>query len=323
MEDVKGFYRLLALALALCLAGCSSGAKESALSPTTTAPTQSLAPITTPATASTPGSTSIPATTPAPTQPPPEIIQPEPQDDAFVRVRDYIPGLIIDLRYATEHNFTGQQIYGFRELWLRYGTVKKLMLVQEELRQKGLSLKVWDGFRPASAQFRLWDICPDPKYVSNPHKGFSSHSRGNTVDITLVDRGGKELEMPTGFDDFSALADRDYSDCPPQAAENARLLEQLMLRHGFKPYSGEWWHFSDTQAYPVAETFEPVESVACYADCEAYITLRTAPSISAPAITTIAADEAFHILALHGDFALVEYKNLLGYVLRSYAQSVP
>ena len=94
-----------------------------------------------------------------------------------------------------------------------------------------------------------------------------------------------------------------------------------MLRHGFKPYSGEWWHFTDTQAYPVAQDFEPVESAACYADCEEYLTLRTAPSANAPAITTIPKGEGFLLLALHGDFALVEYQNLLGYVLRSYVQS--
>lgn len=319
---MKRFVQLLALGLALCLAGCSLGAKEAPLPPIATTPGQ-----TTPADTSTPGPTSItattPATTPTPTQPTPEITQPEPQDDAFVRVQDYIPDLAVDLRYATENNFTRQRIYGFSELWLRYGTVKKLMLVQEELRQKGLSLKIWDGFRPPSAQFRLWDICPNSKYVSDPNKGFSSHSRGNTVDITLVDGGGKELEMPTGFDDFSALADRDYSDCSREAAENALFLEQLMLRHGFKPYSGEWWHFTDNQVYPVEEDFEPVEAKGYHADCEANLTLRTAPDFSAPAITTIAAGEAFQILALQGDFALVEYKNLLGYVLQSYTKPVP
>lgn len=319
---MKKFALLLALGLALCLAGCASVAKPAVSAPSQTTPAAS-APSLSPPPVSAPALTSPSVTTPAPTQPPPEITQPEPQDDAFVRVIDYIPDMAVELRYATEHNFTGQRIYDFSQVWLRYGTVKKLMAVQEELRQQGLSLKLWDGFRPPSAQFRLWDICPDPKYVSDPHKGFSSHSRGNTVDITLVDGGGKELQMPTGFDDFSPLADRDYSNCPQEAAENASLLEQLMLRHGFKAYSGEWWHFTDTQAYPVAQDFEPVEAAACYAACEEYLTLRTAPSANAPAITTIPKGEGFLLLALHGDFALVEYQNLLGYVLRSHAQPIP
>ncbi len=319
---MKKFALLLALGLALCLAGCASVAKPPAATPSQTTPAAS-APSLSPPPVSTPALTTPPVTTPAPTETLPKITQPEPQDDDFVRVLDYIPDMAVELRYATEHNFTGQRIYDFSQVWLRYGTVKKLMAAQEELRQQGLSPKLWDGFRPPSAQFRLWDICSDPKYVSDPHKGFSSHSRGNTVDITLVDGSSKELQMPTGFDDFSPLADRDYSDCPQEAAENARLLEQLMLSHGFKPYSGEWWHFTDAQAYPVAQDFEPVEAVACYAACEEYLTLRAAPSLSAPSITTIPKDEGFLLLALHGDFALVEYQNLLGYVLRSYVQSAP
>ncbi len=174
-----------------------------------------------------------------------------------MRVRDYIPDIVVDLHYATENNFTGQRIYDFTEAWLRYGTVKKLMQVQEELKKSGLCLKIWDGFRPVSAQFRLWEVCPDPVYVADPNDGFSSHSRGNTVDITLVTEDGTEVVIPTGFDDFSALADRDYSDCSTEAAANALFLEECMTAHGFSPYFGEWWHFSDTQSYPVEQEFEP------------------------------------------------------------------
>lgn len=181
-----------------------------------------------------------------------------PADDAqFVRVIEYIPDLVVELKYATTDNFTGQVIYRSGEAWLRCGTVKKLILVQQELAQHGLGLKLWDGFRPPSAQFKLWEICPDPTYVSDPNNGFSNHSRGNTVDITVVDSTGKELMMPTGFDDFTALADRDYSDCSDEAATNARMLENLMTKHGFKPYFGEWWHFTDTDQYDVEHNFVP------------------------------------------------------------------
>ena len=251
---------------------------------------------------------------------PPEIIQPEEED--FVIVREYIPDVIIELRYATDNNFTGQKIYEFSELWLRYGTVKKLMLVQEELKQNGLYLKIWDGFRPPSAQFKLWEVCPDPTYVSNPNNGFSSHSRGNTVDITLVDDEGTEIVMPTGFDDFSALADRDYSDCTQEARANALLLEQVMISHGFRPYSGEWWHYTDEMSYPVEQSFEPMETAWYYADCNEYISLRTAPNTAADVITTIRTQEEFQVVAQCGEFLLVRYQNLYGYVLRSYAQPV-
>lgn len=183
---------------------------------------------------------------------------PEPEfDDIFVRVLDYIPTASQELMYAGANNFTGQVIYDFDDAYLRWGTVKKLKLVSKDLAELGLYIKIWDGFRPVSAQFTLWEVCPDPTYVANPNKGYSSHSRGNTIDLTLVDASGQEVEMPTGFDDFSAKADRDYSDCTDTAANNAQLLEVLMEKHGFTGYSGEWWHFSDTTTYPVEETFEP------------------------------------------------------------------
>lgn len=183
---------------------------------------------------------------------------PVPEDNAFVRVSDYISDIVIDLKYATPDNFTGSVIYSCSDAYLRYGTVVKLAEVQKELRELDLGLKIWDAFRPVSSQFRLWEICPDAAYVANPYRGFSSHSRGNTVDLTLVDAQGIDIEMPTGFDDFTAKADRDYSDCSETAAANARLLETLMQEQDFQPYAAEWWHFSDNTAYEVDETFEPV-----------------------------------------------------------------
>ena len=183
----------------------------------------------------------------------------EPDDADFVNVQDYIPDILVDLRYATADNFTGQPIYDFSTAWLRYGTVKKLVSVQESLKENGMGLKIWDAFRPTSAQFRLWEICPDPVYVADPNNGFSSHSRGNTLDITLVYSDGSEVKMPTGFDDFTNLADRDYQDCDEVSADNAQYLEQIMQEHGFEGYFGEWWHYSDATSYEVEDEFIPAE----------------------------------------------------------------
>mgnify|MGYP002645691331 FL=1 len=182
---------------------------------------------------------------------------PEPAPADLVVVVDYIPGIYTELRYASDNNFTHQVIYSFSDAYLRYGTVQKLASAQESLETAGYSLLIWDSFRPVSAQFKLWEVCPDPAYVANPEKGHSSHSRGNTVDITLVTLDGEPVEMPTDFDDFTAMADRDYSDVGEEAAANARLLEDAMTAAGFKPYSAEWWHYSDTTSYPVEETFIP------------------------------------------------------------------
>ncbi len=186
-----------------------------------------------------------------------ETCEHEPADGDLVLVRKYIPGILTDLKYATEDNFTGTVIYEFDEAYLRYGTVKKLKAVCEELSEYGLSLKIWDAFRPVSAQFKLWEAFPDPGFVSDPNVKYSSHSRGNTVDVTVADVWGGEVEMPSGFDDFSELADRDYSDCSASAAANAMLLQEIMEKNGFIGYSKEWWHYTDSDTYPADESFVP------------------------------------------------------------------
>ena len=227
--------RWILLLAALLLAGC--GSQETVIPETTAVLTMQTA-----------------ATEPAETT---ETVPMEPEEEVFVRILDYIPEAEQELFYATDRNFTGERIYGFEDAYLRYGTVKKLMAVSAELAESGLFLKIWDGFRPTAAQFRLWEVCPDSRYVSNPEKGFSSHSRGNTVDLTLVDENGQELVMPTGFDDFSSKADRDYADCTQEERENALLLQNMMEKHGFKGYAGEWWHYSDVESYPVEEAYYP------------------------------------------------------------------
>lgn len=178
-------------------------------------------------------------------------------NSTLVKVTDYIPDIIVDLKYAAEDNFTGHRIYDFTEAYLRYGTVQKLKKVQEALRPLGLSLKIWDAYRPTAAQFTFWEICPDDTYIANPYKGFSSHSRGNAVDVTLVTAEGEDLRMPTEFDDFSRLASRHYKDWDKEAADNVMLVEWLMIENGFRVYEGEWWHYVDTDVYPVEEKLEP------------------------------------------------------------------
>ena len=227
---------ILILALSLLVCACK---KEETTMETTTAPAAAV------------------QTLPPETEAQEEMTVPEPAPEDFVRVLDYIPGMYQELKYATDQNFTGQVIYDFSDAYLRYSTVKKLAAVCDDLAELGLSLKIWDGFRPVGAQFKLWEVCPDPTFVANPEKGYSSHSRGNTVDVTLVDKDGNELEMPSEFDDFSAKANRDFSDCTEDAAAHAQLLEILMEKHGFYGYFDEWWHFYDNDQYPVEETFSP------------------------------------------------------------------
>ena len=247
----------------------------------------------------------------------PSAVQ-ELDDDAFVRISDYIPNAILDLRYATKHNFTGEIVYSFTDAYLRYGTVKKLQAVGETLASQGYTLVIWDAFRPLSAQQALWDICPDPTYVSHPVTGKRNHCRGNAIDLTLADEQGNLLEMPSEFDDFTAKADRDYSDCSLEAAANAQLLQDTMEMHNFTGYEKEWWHFADNIDYPVEEIFEPVYLSQWQADCNEFITLRQKPSTGADAICRIPVGGEMTKLADCGSFAYVEYQGKTGYVLRSY-----
>ncbi len=171
----------------------------------------------------------------------------------IVLIKEIIPDVISMLKYATTDNFTGKIIYDFTEPYLRYGTLTKLKKAQDEAKKRGYMIVVWDAFRPKSAQFKLWEICPDDDYVADPYKGSSRHNRGCAVDVTLADKDGNLLEMPSAYDDFSALADRDYSDVSENAAKNSALLEEIMSLAGFKPYFNEWWHYNDTDDYDVVE----------------------------------------------------------------------
>ena len=183
-----------------------------------------------------------------------------PNNSDFVRIADYVPNLRVELPYATEDNFTNHVIYEFQDAYLRYGTVKKLEKASSALAEQHLGLVIWDAFRPVYAQERLWEICPDPNFVSPPGRGRQPHCRGLAVDVTLYSLDtGAVLEMPSEFDDFTGLAHRSYIACSREAARNAGLLEQIMENCGFKPYSAEWWHFSDSEDYEIEYQFDPAQ----------------------------------------------------------------
>ena len=249
-----------------------------------------------------------------------EMPKREPGD--FVKVRDYIPDLVVELKYATTSNFTGLVVYDFTEVYLRYSTVLKLMDVQAELRDQGYRLKVWDAFRPLKAQEKLWNAKPDPRYVSNPWTGTNSHSRGNTIDVTLVNAEGREVEMPTGFDDFTSYADRDYSDCTDAAAKHALLLQQTMEKHGFVGLQSEWWHFTEETDYEIEKVFDPGAVSIYRAECNEFINLRVGPDVGAKVITTIPDNDQFTVLGWTGGFAFIEYQDVRGYVNADYISRV-
>ncbi|MFN0117452.1 MAG: D-alanyl-D-alanine dipeptidase [Elusimicrobiota bacterium] len=183
----------------------------------------------------------------------------------MIRIRDLSPNIIIDMRYASTNNFTGKVLYDANECYLCEPAAHRLIRVQKKLEKKGLGLKIWDCYRPLSVQKKLWDIVPDPRYVADPKTG-SRHNRGASIDLTLVDKTGKELEMPTAFDEFSEKAHRTYMNLPVLALKNRELLQTAMEAEGFTGLVTEWWHFDDPQWNHFALRDEPLSDSRLLSD---------------------------------------------------------
>src|SRR5580704_13301130 len=175
-------------------------------------------------------------------------------DADLVDLEKMIPGIVLDIRYATTNNFTGKKLYPVARCCLRREPAESLKAVQEELRPMGLAVKVFDGYRPLSVQKIMWAVYPHPGFVADPAKG-SRHNRGAAVDLTLIKLDGTELPMPTPFDDFTPKAHRDYMDLPPEVIHNRELLERVMEKHHFRGLDTEWWHFDfrGWNRYPILD----------------------------------------------------------------------
>ena len=162
----------------------------------------------------------------------------------MVEVRDIDPDIEVALAYASEDNFTGEQLYPVEVCLLRKKTAKKLASANEQFKKDGYRLKIWDAYRPLRVQEKLWQHFQDPVYVADPQTG-SNHNRGAAVDVTLVDDTGEKLEMPTGFDVFTREASRGYPGMSAEARKNMEYLTAVMVENGFTPIESEWWHFND------------------------------------------------------------------------------
>ncbi len=166
------------------------------------------------------------------------------------------------MRYKTKDNFVGEPLYpADARLFLRKEAAEALMRVQKSLEKEGLGLKIFDGYRPLSAQKVMWAKYPVEGYVANPAKG-SNHNRGMAVDLTLVDGTGAELPMPSGYDEFTERAHRDYAGGTEEQRKNRAILENAMHAEGFRGITTEWWHFDykDAKSYPVLDS--PFSAVA-------------------------------------------------------------
>ena len=165
--------------------------------------------------------------------------------------------VLTELAYASAENFTGKPVYGRAGCYLHEAAAEKLARASTLAAKLGLGLKIFDAFRPAEAQWVLWDHTPDPDFLADPRKG-SPHSRGVAVDLTLVDGKGKELEMGTAFDDFTPLSHHANTRIPLPAQQNRFTLLGLMSAAGWDFYSKEWWHYQlfNSRDYPLIKDRE-------------------------------------------------------------------
>ncbi len=166
-------------------------------------------------------------------------------DKELVELINVIPGLKLDIRYATKNNFTGVAVYPSAKAFARKPVAKALKYVQKSLKKLGLGLKIYDAYRPYATTVKFWQVTPTDKkaFVANPNKG-SRHNRGCAVDLTIINlKTGKELSMPTAYDSFEPQADPNYMQLPAEVIKNRTLLIKLMQNNGFKVIGNEWWHF--------------------------------------------------------------------------------
>jgi zinc D-Ala-D-Ala dipeptidase len=164
----------------------------------------------------------------------------------LVDIQSENPTILVELRYAGSNNLLKQPLYpqGTRAL-ARPEIASALNTAQAFLRRYQYGLKIWDAYRPAAAQTRLWEASHNSDYVANPELGVGSlHSWGIAVDATLVDSWNRPVSMPSDFDDFTPAAMWRYMGPSNEILGHLRLLQYAMHRAGFWGMRTEWWHFT-------------------------------------------------------------------------------
>ena len=146
------------------------------------------------------------------------------------------------LLYGTNDNFTGKSVYDRPRCYLHTDAEKLLSNAVELAAQLSLKIRIYDAFRPSEAQWVLWRHSPDPNFLADPNIG-SPHSRGVAIDVTLLDTSGQELDMGTGFDEFSDLSHHGNSGISTVARRNRMLLLGIMTAAGWDFFKNEWWHY--------------------------------------------------------------------------------
>lgn len=193
-------------------------------------------------------------TSPAPPSPPPPSPAPSLPLVPLVEIAPPIFAVVRDIAYATADNITGKPVYQRPGCYLHPDAAEKLARAIDLARALGLSLKIFDAYRPTEAQWALWNAKPDPDFLADPRRG-SPHSRGVAVDVTLLDEAGRQLDMGTPFDAFTPQSHHGRTDVSVAAQRNRLLLLGLMSAAGWDFYRNEWWHYQlfDSRRYPLID----------------------------------------------------------------------
>jgi D-alanyl-D-alanine dipeptidase len=171
-----------------------------------------------------------------------ESVRSDPKKE-LIDLEKFVPGLVLDIRYATKNNFTGEQIYTLSKAYARRPVAESLKKIQAELKTQGLGIKIFDAYRPYKATVKFYEVYHDTTYVASPYRG-SRHNRGCALDLTVIDlKTGEELKMPTGYDSFKKEAWPSTPVSDPVIRGNRKLLIDVMEKYGFKVNGSEWWHY--------------------------------------------------------------------------------
>jgi zinc D-Ala-D-Ala dipeptidase len=172
----------------------------------------------------------------------PSLLRVQASDYRLLDIQTIVPDIAMDMRYATTNNFLKQAVYSKARCLLREPVARSVMRAHESLKAQGYGLKMLDCYRPLSVQKAMWKIFPDARYVANPVTG-SRHNRGAAVDLSLVDAQGRDLEMPSEFDDFSERAHRNAQTMTPTARKHVKILTDALEAQGMTTIATEWWHY--------------------------------------------------------------------------------
>lgn len=173
----------------------------------------------------------------------------------IVRIADFVPGVALDVKYASRENVFYTQLYPKAIALTRLPVARALARVQKELNEQGLGLKIYDGYRPYSITVQMYEMLPDTVYMGLPWQG-SKHNRGIALDLTMVELNtGRELKMPTPFDALVYASHPEFKKLPAEILRNRDLLKSVMKKHGFSVDPVEWWHYNfvDTRIYELMD----------------------------------------------------------------------